>query len=85
MTKKPLCPGEELLNELMKRNQEHERPLSLEQLIWGLLEIDWDSEEVRIALSYTKKSLRRALQLGGKLMLLSIGITMPLRMGRQRK
>jgi hypothetical protein len=32
----------------MKINQEYERPLSLEQLIGGLLEIDWDSDEERM-------------------------------------
>jgi hypothetical protein len=49
-TKNPVSPGEELLNELMELDQENERPLLPEQLIHGLLEIDWDSDEVRIAL-----------------------------------
>jgi hypothetical protein len=49
-TKNPVSPGEELLNELMELDQENERPLLPEQLISGLLEIDWDSDEVRIAL-----------------------------------
>jgi hypothetical protein len=49
MTKNPVLPGEELLNELMELNQENEKPLSLEQLIRGVLEIDWDSDEERIA------------------------------------
>jgi hypothetical protein len=34
----------------MERNQENERPLPPEQLIMALLEIDWDSDEVRIAM-----------------------------------
>jgi hypothetical protein len=49
-TKDPIFPGEELLNELMEFNQENERPLPPEQLIGILLEIDWDSDEVRVAL-----------------------------------
>ena len=49
MTKDPILPEEELLNELMEINQENERPLAREQLIRALLEIDWDSDEVRIA------------------------------------
>jgi hypothetical protein len=50
MTKSPILPGEELLNELMELNQENERPLPPEQLIGALLEIDWASDEVRIAM-----------------------------------
>jgi hypothetical protein len=49
MTKAPNLPEEKLLNELMEINQENERPLAREQLIRALLEIDWDSDEVRIA------------------------------------
>ena len=50
MTKSPILPGEELLNELTELNQENERPLPPEQLVGALLETDWDSDEVRIAM-----------------------------------
>jgi hypothetical protein len=49
MTKDPIFPEEELLNELMELYQESERPLTREQLIRGLLETDWDSDEVCVA------------------------------------
>jgi hypothetical protein len=62
MTTKPTSPGEEeLLNELMKVNQEYERPLSLEQLIGGLLAIDWDSDEVRIALELYEEIIAKGI------------------------
>lgn len=50
MTKDPILAAEELLNELMERNQENERPMPPEQLIRVFLEIDWDSDEVRVAM-----------------------------------
>jgi len=50
MTKDPILLGEELLNELMELNQENERPMPPEQLIRLFLEIDWDSDEARVAL-----------------------------------
>jgi hypothetical protein len=43
-------PGEELLNELIELDQRNERPLPPAQLIRAFLEIDSDSDEVRIAL-----------------------------------
>ena len=77
MTKSPILPGEELLNELTELNQENERPLPPEQLVGALLETDWDSDEVR--------SLRTALQRPVKSMPLWIDMGMPLPKGRQRK
>ena len=50
MTKDRILPGEELLNELMELNQENESPLPPEQLIRTFLEIDWDSDEVCVAM-----------------------------------
>jgi hypothetical protein len=50
MTKESILAAEELLNELMERNQENERPLPPEQLVRVFLEIDWDSDEVRVAM-----------------------------------
>jgi hypothetical protein len=49
-TKDSILLGEELLNEVMERNQENERPMPPEQLIRVVLEIDWDSDEVRVAM-----------------------------------
>ena len=61
MTTKPILPKEEPLNELMKVNQEYERPLSPEQLIRGLLEIDWDSDEGRIAMELYEEIVAKGL------------------------
>jgi hypothetical protein len=59
MTKNPVLPGEELLNELIELDQENERPLPPEELIGALLEIDWDSDEVRIAMELYREIIAK--------------------------
>jgi hypothetical protein len=61
MTKTPIFPEEELLNELMEPNQESERPLTRERLIRGLLETDWDSDEVRVATELSKEIIAKGI------------------------
>ena len=61
MTMDPILLGEELLNELMELNQESERPLTPEQLIRGLLETDWDSDEVRVALELYEEIVAKGI------------------------
>jgi hypothetical protein len=61
MTKNLVLPGEELLKELMELDQENERPLPSEQLIGAFLEIDWDSDEVRIALELRAEIIAKDL------------------------
>ena len=85
MTKDPILPGEELLNELMELNQENERPLPPEQLIRTFLGIDWDSDEVCVAMELYEEIVAKSLPRLVKSMPLSIDMRMPLPKGRQRK
>jgi hypothetical protein len=53
--------GEELLNELMELNQENERPLPSEQLIRTFLGIDWNSDEVCVAMELYEEIVAKGI------------------------
>ncbi len=61
MTKAPMLQMEELLNELMELDQQNEIPLTSQQLINALLEIDWDSDEGRIAMELYEEIIATGL------------------------
>jgi hypothetical protein len=65
MTKDPVL--EEPLDELMELNQEKERPLPPKQLRRGLLEIDWHSDEVRVALELYEEIIAKGLATPGQI------------------
>jgi hypothetical protein len=61
MTKDPILPVWELLNELVELDRQNERPLGPELLIKALLEIDWDSDEGRIAMELYEEIVAKGL------------------------